>query len=172
MGRFCQYLPVQIVLTERNKSNYRFPSIVKNNGKEGLDLSKVRGEKWSAQFFRKDLIERERERERELEKTRMKRMKITLSASPSLIFFTQSLQYQIWKSNKYSILAKGNRTWTANVEYSTRISKFYDPTDSEYKFHKTRIKNWLSIGFEVGNWLRIYCCNQHIMFNIQFDGKS
>ena len=64
MGRFCQYLPVQIVLTERNKSNYRFPSIVKNNGKEGLELSKVRGEKWLAQFFRKDLIERERERER------------------------------------------------------------------------------------------------------------
>ena len=32
----------------------------------------------------------------------------------------------------------------------TRISKFYDPTDSKYKFHKTRIKNWLTIGFELG----------------------
>ena len=31
---------------EKNKSNYRFPSIVKNNGKEGLELSKVRREKW------------------------------------------------------------------------------------------------------------------------------
>ena len=30
---------------EKNKSNYRFPSIVKNNGKEGLKLSKVRREK-------------------------------------------------------------------------------------------------------------------------------
>ena len=50
------YLTVQIVLTEKkNKSNYRFPSIVKNNGKEGLKLSKVRWEKWLAQIFGKDL---------------------------------------------------------------------------------------------------------------------
>ena len=38
---------------EKNKSNYRFPSIVKNNGKEGLTLSKVRREKSLAQIFRK-----------------------------------------------------------------------------------------------------------------------
>ena len=62
---------------EKNKSNYRFPSIVKNNGKEGLKLSKVRREKWLAQIFRKDLTERK------LERTRMK---IMLSASPSLFF--------------------------------------------------------------------------------------
>ena len=30
---------------EKNKSNYGFPSIVKNNGKEGLALSKVRRKK-------------------------------------------------------------------------------------------------------------------------------
>ena len=29
---------------EKGKSNYRFPSIAKNNGKEGLKLSKVRKE--------------------------------------------------------------------------------------------------------------------------------
>ena len=68
----------------KNNSNYRFPSIVKNNGKEGLTLSKVRREKLLAQIFRKDLTERK------LEKTRMK---IMLSASPSLFFFTQSSQY-------------------------------------------------------------------------------
>ena len=34
---------------------------------------------------------------------------------------------------------------------SIGISKFYDPTDSEHKFHKTRIKNWLSIGFKLGS---------------------
>ena len=43
---------------EKDKSNYRFPSIVKNNGKEGLKLSKVRREKWLAKSFRKDLTER------------------------------------------------------------------------------------------------------------------
>ena len=70
---------------EKNKSNYRFPSIVKNNGKEGLTLSKVRREKLLAQIFRKDLTERK------LEKTRMK---IMLSASPLLFFFsTQGSQY-------------------------------------------------------------------------------
>ena len=62
---------------ETDKSNYCFPSIVKNNGKEGLKLSKVRREKWLAQIFRKDLTERK------LERTRMK---IILSASPSLVF--------------------------------------------------------------------------------------
>ena len=29
---------------EKGKSNYRFPSIVKHNGKEGLKLSKLRKE--------------------------------------------------------------------------------------------------------------------------------
>ena len=71
---------------KKDKSNYRFPSFVKNNGKEGLKLSKVRREKWLAQIFRKVLTEKK------LERTRMK---IILSASPSSIFFTQSLQYQI-----------------------------------------------------------------------------
>ena len=38
---------------EKNKSNYGFHSIVKNNGKEGLTLLKVRREKSLAQIFRK-----------------------------------------------------------------------------------------------------------------------
>ena len=53
MPSFWQYLTVQIELAERerDKSNYRFPSIVKNNGKEGLRLSKVRREKWLVERF-------------------------------------------------------------------------------------------------------------------------
>ena len=31
------------------------------------------------------------------------------------------------------------------LESSTRISKFYDPTDSEHEFDKTEIENWLTI---------------------------
>ena len=62
---------------QKNKSNCRFPSIVKNNGKEGLKLSKVRRGKWFAQIFRKDLTERKLERAR---------IKIMFSASPSLVF--------------------------------------------------------------------------------------
>ena len=61
----------------KDKSNYHSPSIIKNNRKEGLKLSKMRREKWLAQIFRKDLTVRKVERTR---------MKIVLSASPSPIF--------------------------------------------------------------------------------------
>ena len=91
---------------EKNKSNYRFPTIVKNNGKEDLTFSKVRRKKSLVQIFRKDLTERN------LENTKMK---IMLSASPSLFFFTQSSQCQIWKANTYSITTNGNWTWIASV---------------------------------------------------------
>ena len=65
---------------KKDKSNYCFPSIVKNNGKEVFKLSKVRREeKWLAQFFRKDLTETK------LERTRT-RIKIIRSAFPSLVF--------------------------------------------------------------------------------------
>ena len=43
------------------------------------------------------------------------------------------------------------------------VLKFYDPTFSEYKFHKMRIKNWLSIGFELRfPCLRTYCHNHYV----------
>ena len=61
---------------ETDKSNYCFPSIVKNNGKERSKLSKVRKEgKRLAQIFRKDLTETKVERAGT-------RIKIMLSASP------------------------------------------------------------------------------------------
>ena len=64
---------------KKYNSNYRFPSVVKNNGKEGLKLSKVRREKWLAQIFKKNLTEKK------LKRTRA-RIKIMLSASPSSFF--------------------------------------------------------------------------------------
>ena len=36
-------------------------------------------------------------------------------------------------------------------ESSTRISKFDVPTDSEHKFNKTEIENWLPIRFNLGS---------------------
>ena len=50
--------------TEKNKSNYRFLSIVENNGKEGLKRSKVRRGKWLAQSFSEDLTKKKLERTR------------------------------------------------------------------------------------------------------------
>ena len=72
---------------EKDKSNYRSPSIVKNNGEKGAKLSKVKREKRLAQIFRQDLAQKK------LERTRIK---IMLSASPSSIS-SQSLQYQFEK---------------------------------------------------------------------------
>ena len=57
------------------------------------------------------------------------------------------LQYHNLKSDKYSLLIDLE---LPVLEPSTRISYFYAPTDSEYKFHKTGIENCLPIGFGLG----------------------
>ena len=43
--------------TEKEKSYFRFPEIVSNNGEEGLTLSKKRRDKWLACISREDLTE-------------------------------------------------------------------------------------------------------------------
>ena len=78
MTRFCAvYNCSNRANREKNKSNYRFPSIVKNNGKGGWKCLKVRRRKRLAKISSKDLTKRM------LERTRMK---IMLPASPSLAF--------------------------------------------------------------------------------------
>ena len=67
------------------------------------------------------------------------------SPSPSHSFSTQSSQYQNWKANEYSILTV-NELGLPVLESSTRTSKFYAPTDSEHKFNKIEMENWLPIG--------------------------
>ena len=37
------------------------------------------------------------------------------------------------------------------MESSARISKFYAPPDSEHKFNKTEIENWLPTGYNLGS---------------------
>ena len=58
MPSFCAVNYSNCANREKDKSNCRFPSIVENNSKKGLKLSKVRREKWLAQIFRKYLTER------------------------------------------------------------------------------------------------------------------
>ena len=80
MPRFCALFNCSNrVDREKDKSNYRFPSIVKNNGKEVLKLTKIRRQEWLVPIFRKVLTERK------LGKTRS-RIKIMLSASLSSVF--------------------------------------------------------------------------------------
>ena len=56
-------------------------------------------------------------------------------------------------------------------ESSTRISNFYNPTDTEHKLHKTRIENLLSIGLELeSHWLGTYSHNHYTMLSLERDG--
>ena len=103
---------------EKNKSNYRFPSIVKNNGKEDLTFSKVRRKKSLVQIFRKDLTERN------LENTKMK---IMLSASPSLFFLHKVHNVRFEKQIRILSQLTVAELGLPVSESSTRISKFYDP---------------------------------------------
>ena len=89
---------------------------------------------------------------------------------PCIAFFRQSSRYQIWKVTTYSILTNSNRLWTTTVAV-IRLN-FYDPTDSEHKFHKTKIENWLSTGFELDfPWLGTYSHNHYTMFSMMGSHK-
>ena len=84
---------------------------------------------------------------------------------PHRCSFTQSSQYRNWKGNKFSILMVSELRPPVS-ESSTRISKFYTPTDSELKFYKTGIENCLSIVYNLGSsWLGTCCHNHHTIFN-------
>ena len=42
-----------------------------------------------------------------------------------------------------------NDCWLAFMLSAASISKFYAPTDSEHRFNKMGIENWLPIGFNL-----------------------
>ena len=58
MSSFCAVNYSNCANREKDKSYYHFPSIVKNNSKKGLELSKVRRGKWLAETLRKVLTSR------------------------------------------------------------------------------------------------------------------
>ena len=97
-----------------------------------------------------------------------------LSASPSSFFFLHKV-HNIRFEGQIRILS-----YLTVIEFrppvsesSARICEFYDPTNSKHKIHKTRIENWLPIGFELGfPWLRAYSHNRYIIFNLQYDEES
>ena len=58
-------------------------------------------------------------------------------------------------------------------ESSSRISKVYATTDSEHKFNKTEIKNWLPIGYNLrSSWLGTPSHNCYTMFISQWEQPS
>ena len=59
MPSFCAVNYSNCANREKDKPKCRFSSVVKNNSKKGLKLSKVRKGTWLAQIFRKDLNLRE-----------------------------------------------------------------------------------------------------------------
>ena len=61
-----QYLTVQIKLTEKNKSNYCFPPIVKNNGKKRLEtFESEKGKVVSSNFLKRFNWEKARKNKNE-----------------------------------------------------------------------------------------------------------
>ena len=88
---------------------------------------------------------------------------LMLSASSSS-FFKQSSQIGIGTKivNKDSIRI-AIELGPPMSESSSKISKFYVPTDSEHKLNKTRIENWPPIEFKLGfPWLRIRRYNHRL----------
>ena len=73
MPSFCAFNYSNCADKEKDKSNYRFSSIVKNNSKKGLKLESDKGKVVSSNFQERFNFERK------LERTRIK---IMLSASP------------------------------------------------------------------------------------------
>ena len=67
-----------------------------------------------------------------------------LSASPSSVFQTQSSQYEYRKAYEYSILTV-TELRSPRVRVLCWVLTVYATTDSEHKFHKTGIENWLPI---------------------------
>ena len=68
MSSFCAVIYSNCADREKDKLNYRFPSIVRNNRKKALKIWKVRREKKQlGQIFRKDLSSRESQKEQEQE---------------------------------------------------------------------------------------------------------
>ena len=96
-----------------------------------------------------------------------------LSASPSLFFSHKVDKIKFEKQMRILSQLTVTELGLPVSESSTRISKFHDSNDSEHQFYKTRIKNWLPIGFKLGtSWLRAYSHNHYTMVFLQYDGRS
>ena len=103
----------------------------------------------------------------QLKQCQRTKIKKTIFLPPSSLphwFSTQSSEYQNWKADKYSTLAE-NELGPMILECSTMISKFYAPNDSKLKFYKTKTKNWLLIGYNLGSSSLGTCShNRYTMF--------
>ena len=62
------------------------------------------------------------------------------TSPPPHRLLTESSQYQNWQANKHSILTV-IELGPPMSEFSPKISKYYDLTDFELKFHKAGIEN-------------------------------
>ena len=127
---------------EIDNSNYQFFLIVKNNDKGRLKLPEVRREEVVCSNFQERC---------NWEKAREELIQRFLPPPYQFLYTKFELGQPVSES-------------------STKIWKLYDPTDTEHKFNKTRIKTWLSIGFELESpWLGTYSHNIYTMFNLQYD---
>ena len=107
-----------------------------------------------------------------LERTK-RRIKLMLSASPSLVFSHKVHKIRFEKQIRILSYLKLIELGPPVSQSSTWISKSYGLTDSEHKCYKRKIENWLFIGFELKSpRLVTYSHNHYTMFNLQYDGES
>ena len=95
---------------------------------------------------------------------RTKINKTMLSARLPTLSSVFHTKFTISELKCYSTLTV-NKLGPPVLESSARISKFYSPTDSDCKFNKTKIENWLLIGYSLGSsWLGTRNHNHCTMF--------
>ena len=71
----------------------------------------------------------------------------TYSLTPPPLIHRRFKHHQRTKINKTMLSASSDWTRIASVGVLNWVSTVYATTDSEHKFQKTRIENWLPIGF-------------------------
>ena len=78
--------------------------------------------------------------------------KIRHSSSISSLFHTNFTTSELKSTEVFH--SNGNWTRTVSIGFLNKYLKIYHPTDSELKFHKMEIENWLRIGFNLeSSWL-------------------
>ena len=150
---------------EKDKSNYCLPSIVKK---------KVAKKTWNFQKWEKKKSGQLKFSGFNWEKARKNKkiIKIMLSASLSSVFSHQIHNIRFEKQI-YILSLSGNWTWTDSVAVIHLNLKDLWPHWFWTQISFKKIKNWLSIGFELESpWLGTYFHNHYIMLNLQYDGES
>ena len=87
------------------------------------------------------------------QRTKINKTMLSAPLPPTSSVFHTKFAISELKCNKYSVVIV-NELRSPVLESWARISKHYAPSDSEHKFDKKEIKDWLPVGYNLGSsWL-------------------